>query len=136
MVRVMKATSSSSRRSSLAVARGLGSAGSGTEVWFTQRITWALTIILSIMVLLLMVNQVGNPLPDIKSELSGFWSSLLLIVFVAVTFYHYVLELTEVIEDYVHNRPLELLLLLMIRLGFAVVGLAAIVMILRNFLSP
>ena len=132
----MKATSSSSRRSSLAVARGLGSAGSGTEAWFTQRITWALTIIVSIMVLFLMVNQVGNPLPDIKSELSGFWSSLLLIVFVAVTFYHYVLELTEVIEDYVHNRPVELLLLLMIRLGFAVVGLAALVMILRNFLSP
>ena len=136
MVQVMKATSSSSRRSSLAVARGLGSAGSGTEAWFTQRITWALTIISSIMVLFLMVNQVGNPLPDIKSELSSFWSSLLLIVFVAVTFYHYVLELTEVIEDYVHNRPVELLLLLMIRLGFAVVGLAAIVMILRNFLSP
>ena len=129
----MSRPSANSRQSSLSKARGLGAAGAGTEIWFTQRVTWAATIVLSFLVLFLLLGQVGNSYPEIKTALSGFWPTLLLTLFVAVTFYHYVLELTEVIEDYVHNRPLELALLLLVRFGFAVVGLAAILMILRNF---
>jgi len=129
----MSMKSSNSRQSSLSKARGLGAAGSGTEIWFTQRITWAATIILSSLVLILLLGQIGNSFTEIKAAFSGFWATLLLTLFVAVTFYHYVLELTEVIEDYVHNRPLELGLLIAIRFGFAIVGLGAILMILRNF---
>ena len=122
-----------SRRSPIAQARGLGSAGSGTEVWFTQRITWFATIILSFLVLIMLLSLVGTPVADIPAALSGFGPTLLLVLFVAVTSYHYILELQEVIEDYVHQRALELGLLLLVRFGFAIMALAAILMILRNF---
>ncbi len=121
------------RQSPLAKARGLGAAGTGTDVWFMQRLTWAATIVLSFLVLGLMLGLIGQPFTDLKAALSGFWATLLLILFVAVASYHYVLELTEVIEDYVHNRALELALLLLVRCGFAILGLGAILMTLRNF---
>ena len=122
-----------SRRSPLAQARGLGSAGSGTEVWFTQRVTWLATIALSTLVFALLLMQVGKGFEEVRLCLASFWPTLLLTLFVAVTFYHYTLELQEVIEDYVHNRVLELGLLMIVRFGFLVVGLATILMILRNF---
>jgi len=123
----------SPRRSALAQARGLGAAGTGTELWFTQRVTWLATIILSFLLLALLIAQVGQPFAEVLAALSGFWPTLLLTLFVAVTFFHYALELQEVIEDYVHNRIANLALLLGIRFGFAILALAAILMILRNF---
>ena len=125
----------SSRRSSLSKARGLGSAGSGTDIWFTQRLTWLLTIVLSALVLGLILAQIGKPYADMLVALSGYGPTILLTLFVAVASYHYSLELAEVIEDYVHNRPLELALLYGTRLGFGVLALAAILMIVRNFLG-
>ena len=123
----------SSRRSPFARARGLGAAGTGTELWFTQRITWLATIFLSALVLILLLTQVGNSYDAVLAFLSGFWPTVLLTLFVAVTFFHYALELQEVIEDYVHVRFLNLALLLIVRFGFVVLALAAILMILRNF---
>ena len=123
----------SSRRSPFAHARGLGAAGTGTELWFTQRITWLATIFLSALVLILLLTQVGNSYDAVLACLSGFWPTVLLTLFVAVTFFHYALELQEVIEDYVRARFLNLALLLIVRFGFVVLALAAILMILRNF---
>lgn len=123
----------SSRRSPLARARGLGAAGAGTELWFTQRITWLATIILSALVLILLLMQVGKSYEEVRVCLAGFWPTVLLTLFVAVTFFHYALELQEVIEDYVHGRFMNLALLLSIKFGFVVLALAAILMILRNF---
>ena len=123
----------SARRSALAQARGLGAAGTGTELWLTQRITWLATIVLTLLVLALLVSQVGKSFEEVRASLSGFWPTLLLTLFVAVTFFHYALELQEVIEDYVHHRGANLALVLLIRSGFVVLALAAILMILRNF---
>lgn len=123
----------STRRSPLAQARGLGSAGTGTGIWFTQRVTWFATLILSMLVLGLLLMQVGKSFAEVRLCLSAFGPTLLLTLFVVVALYHYTLELQEVIEDYVHHRALELGLLMTVRFGFAVVGLAAILMILRNF---
>ncbi len=123
----------SSRRSPLARARGLGSAGTGTELWFTQRMSWLATIILSALVLIQLLLLVGSSYGDVLAYFAGFWPTVTLTLFVAVTFFHYALELQEVIEDYVHARLLNLALLLSIRFGFVVLALAAILMILRNF---
>ena len=124
-----------SRRSSLSKARGLGAAGSGTDIWFTQRVTWLATIILSFLVLALVLSQVGKPYGQILDALSGFGPTVLLTLFVAVASYHYTLELIEVIEDYVHHRALELALLIGVRFAFALIALGAILMIIRNFLG-
>ena len=122
-----------SYRTPLAQARGLGATGSGTGIWFTQRVTWLATIVLSFLVLALLVIQVGKSYDEIRTCLAGFWPTLLLIVFLAIVLFHYTLELQEVIEDYIHNKVLNIFLLLLIRFGFAIVGIAAILMVLRNF---
>ncbi len=123
------------RQSPLAKARGLGAAGTGTEEWFAQRLTWATTIVLSFLTLGLILSLIGQSVEELKATLSGFWPTMLLTLFVAVTFYHYVLELKEVIEDYVPNLALQLGLFLVVRCSFAIFGLGAILMILRNFLG-
>lgn len=123
----------SSLRSDLAKVRGLGAAGTGSETFGLHRLTWAALIVLSIGVLILLLMQVGKPYEEVKACFAGFVPTLWLILFVAVTFLHFALELTEVIEDYVHNHALNRLLLLTLKGGFLVLALGSILMILRNF---
>ena len=114
---------------------GAGSTGTGTGTWVTQRITWAATILLSAMVLAFLLSQLGNSLAQIQAAMAGFWPTLLLTLFAGVASYHYTLEVQEVIEDYVHRRGLELGLLWLTRLSFAILALAAIFLLIRNFLN-
>jgi len=124
-----------SRRFTLAQARGLGAAGTGTDVWFTQRLTWLFSLVLSALVLILVLSHLGKPYAEFRAVFAGFYPTVLLLLFVAVTSFHYVLELQEVIEDYVHNRVVELSLLIGVRLVFSIFALGAILMIFRNFLE-
>lgn len=129
----MSAPSSSSLRSSLAKARGLGSAGTGTAMFQLSRLTWLATMVVTTFVLIVLIVNAGSGYMAMKTALSGFFPTLGLTLFVAVTFFHFTLEMQEVIEDYVHNHGLARGLMLAIRFSFAVLAVASLLMILRNF---
>jgi len=118
-------------RSPLAKARGLGSAKEGVQHWWSQRVTALalVPLILWFVVSLLslrhaeyaaVVSWVGRPLN----------SALLLLLLVAL-FYHAMLGLQVVIEDYVHTEATKMVALLVMRFALFLLAAVAIVSVVR-----
>jgi len=64
------------------------------------------------------------------------WNALLLIAFVLTMFWHAVLGLQVVIEDYVHTRWKEVVLLVAIKFLAVLGALASVLAVLRIALTP
>ncbi|HEX7130254.1 MAG TPA: succinate dehydrogenase, hydrophobic membrane anchor protein [Rhodanobacteraceae bacterium] len=114
-------------RAPLKRARGLGSAKSGVGHWWLERLTAVALVPISLWFVWLVLRLphldfvsahalVGNPI-----------NAGLLILFTAVSFWHGALGLQVVIEDYVHTRWVELLLLVAVKF-LAVLGAVACAM--------
>ncbi len=118
-------------RNPLANARGHGSAKSGTEHWWFQRLTALLLIPLVIWLLYTVIAIVGQPYQVIQVYFSQWLNSVLAIALVITLFRHVQSGLQVVIEDYVHSQPLETILQLLVKL-FALAGtITALLAIIR-----
>lgn len=84
---------------------GLGSAKSGVEHWWGQRVTSIALIPLTVLALFPLARNIGEPLEVVRARLADPWSAIVLILFIAVTFQHLKQGLQVVIEDYVHAEP-------------------------------
>lgn len=130
----MTADKPSTIRTPLGRARGLGSAKDGTHHWWVQRVS-AIAMIPAMLYLMTQLPQIvdhdhgafvywlGQPCP-----------ALALGVFLAAAFYHAALGVQVIIEDYIHCEGQKIALLLVNKLGFLLLGIAAIYAIVRiNF---
>ena len=123
------------RRNPLKIARGLGSAQSGVEHWWSQRVTAAALVLLGIWFVVLVLSLLHADYATARAAVARPWNALLLIAFVIIMFWHAVLGLQVVIEDYVHTRWKEVVLLVAIKF-LAVLGtLAAVLAVLRIALT-
>ncbi len=120
-----------SLRTPLAEARGLGSAKEGVGHWWHQRLTAValvpLTLWFGFSVALLgsadyytVIDWVAHPV-----------NAVLLILLLAVGFWHGALGVKEVIEDYVASEWKRITLLLAVQLAAVVLALAGIFAVLR-----
>lgn len=130
----MSAENNKSIRTPLGRARGLGSAKDGTHHWWVQRVS-AIAMIPSLVYLTVQ-------LPQIVTHDHGafvFWlqqplPALALALFLASAFYHAALGIQVIIEDYIHSEGQKIALLLINKLSFLFMGVAAIYAIARiNF---
>ncbi len=118
-------------RNPLANARGHGSAKSGTEHWWGQRVSALLMIPLIIWMLYTIIAIIGQPYQVVQVYFSQWINSVLAIALVLAMFRHIQLGLQVVIEDYVHSQPLETILQLLVKL-FALAGtITALLAIIR-----
>lgn len=117
---------SSSIRSPLGRARGLGSAHDGTHHWILQRVSAVALIPLALFFL--------SQLPEITSaDYTAFrdWirqplTAIALLLFIICSFYHGSLGLQVIIEDYVSNAGRKFALLLLNKLTFLFLGFACL----------
>lgn len=110
-------------------ARGLGSARTGVHHWVMQRMTAVLLVVLIPWALYAVMRLGGADHAAAQSFIARPVNATLGILLVLTLLYHAVLGLQVVIEDYVHHRPLELTLHLVVRtLAFAgaVLGVVSI----------
>jgi succinate dehydrogenase / fumarate reductase membrane anchor subunit len=97
-------TNTKDLRNPLKRARGLGSAQFGVSHWWTQRVTAAALIVLTLWFVSLVLGLLHADYAVARVAVGKPWNAVLLIAFVVTVFWHAVLGLQVVIEDYVHKR--------------------------------
>jgi succinate dehydrogenase / fumarate reductase membrane anchor subunit len=107
-------------------ARGLGSAKSGTKHWWAQRVTAVALIPLTIWFVIAMITATGNDYNNARQFIGNPINAVLFILLIVATFHHAQLGLQVVIEDYVHNKPMVIGLLIITKGTVIVLGVSAI----------
>jgi succinate dehydrogenase / fumarate reductase membrane anchor subunit len=120
-----------SMRTPLGRVRGLGSAKTGTEEFWQQRVTAIASIPLTLAGVLLVISLTGRNYPAVKQILASPLVAVLMILFVLSTAIHMKIGIQIVIEDYVFHKTQKLTLLIL-NIFFAwAIALACVFAILK-----
>lgn len=123
-----------SLRDPLKIARGLGSAKSGTGHWWTQRLTALALLLLTPWFLWLALGLIGADHYSVRMSLSRPLTATLLLAYLLSMFWHAQLGLQVVIEDYVHGW-IEVSLQVLAKLACAMGAIACVVALARIVFS-
>lgn len=118
-------------RNPLKRALGLGSAQSGVGHWWTQRVTAAALVLLGLWFVITVLGLLHADYATARATVAKPWNAVLLIAFLVTAFWHAVLGLQVVIEDYVHTRWKEVSLLVAIKFLAVLGALASVLAVLR-----
>jgi succinate dehydrogenase / fumarate reductase membrane anchor subunit len=109
----------------LARVRGLGSARTGTEHFWRQRLTAVANVPLTVAFVLIVVSLFGRNHAWVQQILGSPWVAMLMLLFIGSATYHMRIGMQVIIEDYVHGEVSKLVLLMLNIFFSIVVGLAA-----------
>jgi len=118
-------------RTDRAKVLGLGSAKSGADHWFGERLKSVALIPLTIIFVLIVAPLIGKDHATVITSFQNPFVSISLILFFLVSFKHLEEGLQVVIEDYVHSKGSLLLLIIFNKLFCWTFGLAAVFAILK-----
>ena len=118
-------------RTPLKRARRLGPAKSGTGHFWWQRVTAVVLALLVPWLVGTLVSLVGADLGQVHAVFSRPYNAILMALFAVALFWHAKLGIQVVIEDYVHNRAAELVLLVLNILLCSLGALASLYAIAR-----
>ena len=118
-------------RTPLGRVRGLGSAKDGTEHWWMQRLTALALIPITVWFVVSVVGMAGASYEEFSAWLSNPLVAGIFLILIAATFYHAVLGLQVVVEDYLHNEGVKIATLLAVKAAAVLLGLTAALSVLR-----
>lgn len=110
-------------RTPLGKVRGYGSAKSGTQHFWQQRLTAVALVPLTLWFVWAVVRYTGAPYADVVAFLGHPISGVAMLMFVLIGVFHMLLGLKVIIEDYIHNEGSKVALLLLS--NFAALAIAA-----------
>lgn len=119
------------RKTPLGQVLGLGSAKSGTEHWWAQRVTAIAGIPLVIFLIGFIVMHVGSSRAEVVASVKNPVVAILLALTVVNLIWHMRLGLQVVIEDYVHGHGTKIAALLLNTFFTVAMGAAALYAILK-----
>ena len=105
--------------------RGLGSARSGTDHWWNQRLSAISLAVLAPFFFIPFAIALGKPWLEVVSMYKHPFNAIVAALFMLAVFHHMRLGLQVVIEDYVHAPALRTGMLIAVKLGTIVLGFAA-----------
>jgi succinate dehydrogenase / fumarate reductase membrane anchor subunit len=111
-------------RTPLARVRGLGSAKSGTEHFWRQRVTAVANVPLVLAFVVIMISLLGRNHAAAVQILGSPLVAIVMLLFIASITYHMRLGMQVIIEDYVHGHLAKPLLLMANTFFAAVMALA------------
>lgn len=118
-------------RSPVARVRGLGSAKSGTQHWWHQRVSAvALILLVAWFVVSLILNAPADQ-AHVRAWVSSPVTMVMLIMTIVFGLWHAALGMQVVIEDYVHSEGMKIGLILLIKCLAALAAVAAVVAMFR-----
>ncbi|MEO1194329.1 MAG: succinate dehydrogenase, hydrophobic membrane anchor protein [Pseudomonadota bacterium] len=104
-----------SLKSPLGQVRGLGSAKEGVQHWWLQRVTALALIPLGLWFVLSIIGMTHAGHDEMVAWLSSPFTAALAILTIVATFWHAMLGVQVVIEDYVHNETTKIAALLLMK---------------------
>jgi succinate dehydrogenase / fumarate reductase, membrane anchor subunit len=121
-------------RTPFARVRGLGTAHSGTEHFWMQRLTGIANLPLLIALLVVVVSLVGASQASVIATLSNPFVAMILLAALISVLVHMRIGMQVIIEDYVHTELRKVVLLMANTFFTLAVGIAAAYAILKiNF---
>jgi succinate dehydrogenase / fumarate reductase, membrane anchor subunit len=111
--------------------RGLGSARSGTQAFWHQRLTSVAAIPLTIAFIVIVIALIGRNHAAAVQILGSPLVAILMLLFILTTVYHMCIGMQEIIVDYVHDDLLKLVALIANTCFGVVAGLASAYAILK-----
>lgn len=118
-------------RTPLARVRHLGSARTGTEHFWRQRVTSVAAIPLSIAGIVIVMSLLGRNHAAVVQILGSPLVAIVMLLFIVTTAYHMWLGMQVIIEDYVHDEQWKLTALMANTFFSFTVGLASFYAILK-----
>jgi len=106
-------------------------AGSGKHHWIAQRVTAIVLLPLSIWFLFTVIGLVGSSYEQAVMHFASSWRVSLMIIFVAVLFYHGYLGLQVVIEDYISDTAIRMWSITLVKCLAVLLAVTGIVSALR-----
>jgi succinate dehydrogenase / fumarate reductase membrane anchor subunit len=117
-------------RSPLANAIGLGSAKSGIEHWWAERVSAVALVPLTLWLVACIIAHTRSDYAGFIAWMKELPTTILMILLLIALFYHAALGLQVVIEDYVHSG-LKFAAIATVRLGCLALAVAGILATLR-----
>jgi succinate dehydrogenase / fumarate reductase membrane anchor subunit len=112
-------------RTPLARVRGLGSAKSGTEHFWRQRLTAVANVPLTIAFVLIVFALLGRNHAAAQQILATPLVAIVMLLFIGSITYHMRLGMQVIIEDYVHDETAKLALIMLNTFFAVAVALAS-----------
>jgi succinate dehydrogenase / fumarate reductase membrane anchor subunit len=97
----------------LARVRGLGAAKSGTEHFWRQRLTAVANVPLTIAFVVIVVSLLGRNQPAVAQILGSPLVAIIMLLFILSVTTHMRVGMQVIIEDYVHEEPMRLILIML-----------------------
>jgi succinate dehydrogenase / fumarate reductase membrane anchor subunit len=120
-----------SMRTPLGRVRGLGSAGTGTDHFWAQRVTSVAGIPLTMGFIVIVATLVGRNHAATVQILGSPIVALTMILFIATAVYHMWIGMQVIIEDYVNDPLLKAIIAMLNTFFSCVVALASIFAVLK-----
>ena len=111
--------------------RGLGSAKSGVEHFWHQRLTAAALVPLTIWFVWIVARYAGAPHAEVVAALSNPINAALMLLFVVAGLYHMALGLQVVVEDYITTKGAKLAALFLVNFAAFAIAMVCLVAVLR-----
>ena len=115
----------------LARARGHGSAKSGVHHWLVQRVSAGMLVLLLPWLTYSLLQLAGASHDEAQAFVAEPWNATLLLLSLLLLLYHGMLGLQVVIEDYVHQRALELSLHFVLRAATLLAATLGVIHIMK-----
>lgn len=120
-----------SLQSSIERVRSLGAAKEGVSHWWMQRVTAIAITPLTLWFLISLIGVVSADYETVVAWIGSPINTVLLVALLAGVFYHAMLGMQVVIEDYIHVEGVRVMSLLVMKFALLLLGGAAILAVLR-----